>query len=379
MKIAIVTNILPPYRVPLFNQIAATPGVDLRVFLNARTEPNRHWRLPASDIHFAYEIGSTFSWSPRPDKTIYINPGLVLKLRRFQPDVVIAGATTMIGLASWLGAKLSGAAFISWWEATAESDRRGAGWLKGLLRRFLVCQSQAYVAASGMTADYYTSLGADRRRVFVSLQTLDVASFGQQVQRFRAGRKALKEDLGLSGLVVSYIGNLEPYKGPDLLLRTFLKVLADGADAHLLLVGSGAMADELTNQAESVVGDRVHFIGFKQHNELPAFYAISDLFCLFSRSEPFGVVVTEAIAAGLPVMCSKFAGAAHDLVRHGENGFVIDPEDTKTNARLMRQILQDPKLRSSMGQRSLEMALKCSIQAAAENMLKAAVCAVGQS
>lgn len=375
MKIAIVTNILPPYRVPLFNHIAAAPGIELRVFLNASTEPNRHWQWPTSEIRFAYEVGSTFSFSPRSDKTIYINPGLILKLRRFQPDVVIAGGTVPIGLISWVGARLSGARFVSWWEATAQSDQSGARRF-GFLRSFLVSQSQAYVAASSLSADYVVSLGANRRRIFISLQTLDVASFSHQVQCQSSGRQEVKQSLGLSGSIISYIGNLDPYKGADLLLQTFLKALGDGMDAHLLFVGSGTLTDSLKQLAGEMEGHRIHFYGFKQYEDLPAFYAISDLFCLFSRSEPFGVVVTEAVAAGLPVICSKFAGAAYDLVEHGKNGFVVDPEDIETNAKLMRQILQDDELRTRMSRRSLEMAAKCSIEMAAQNMLMAAACAV---
>ena len=375
MKIAIVTNILPPYRVPLFNNIAAAPGIELRVFLNAVSEPNRHWEWPASEIHFAYEVGSTFSFSPRLDKTIYINPGLLLRLRRFKPDVVIAGGTITIGLVTWLGARLSGARFVLWWEATAQSDQPGARWF-GFLRSFLVRRSQAYVVVSSLSADYVTSLGADRRRIFISLQTLDVASFGEQVQRQFLGKQTLKQSLGLSGAVISYIGNLDPYKGTDLLLMTYLKALEDGMDAHLLLIGSGTLTDSLKQLAGELDNRRVHFCGFKQHADLPAYYAISDLFCLFSRSEPFGVVVTEAVAAGLPIMCSKFAGAADDLVEHGENGFVVDPEDIETNARLMRQIMQDDELRTRMSRRSLELAVKCSIEMAAQNMLLAADCAL---
>jgi hypothetical protein len=85
LRLAIVTNILSPYRVPLFNHIAAQPDVDLRVFLRAETEPNRHWDCPTV-VHFECEIGSTWRWSPTRGKTIYANPS---------PPVVPAKASAL--------------------------------------------------------------------------------------------------------------------------------------------------------------------------------------------------------------------------------------------------------------------------------------------
>ena len=375
MKLAIVTNILPPYRVPLFNQLARQPRIDLRVFLCGETEPNRHWEWPA-DIRFVYEVGSTVKWSPRPGKTFYVNPRLTHSLRRFRPDAVIAGGTTLVGLAAWAGAKLSGAVFVLWSEATLLSERHRPPWSLPL-RRFLVRHAQAYVASSSPAADYFSSLGADPEYIRVSLLTLDVKSFGQEVQEHRQERELLKHNWGLSGPVVSYFGNLEPWKGPDLLVKTYLNALSSCADAELLLVGSGTMTDELKALGSSVYGARVHFAGFVQHRDLPAYYAVTDLFCLFSLRDSFGIVVTEAIAAGLPVMCSKFAGAAYDLVEHGQNGFVIDPEDIGTDARLMSEILTDNSLRARMAEQSGVIAQKCTVEQAAAAMLDAVRYALG--
>lgn len=375
MKLAIVTNILPPYRVPLFNYLAQQPGIDLRVFLCAATEPNRHWEWP-DDIHFAYEVGNPPIWSSTPAKTFYFPLGLVRSLSRFRPDAVIAGGTSLISLFAWLGARMVGAVFLLWSEATAVSDHPHR-WLLPL-RKFLVRQAQAYVGVSTLAAEYFISLGARSERVRVSLQTLDVAVFGQAVQKCRQQRDAMKRELGMRGSVVAYIGNLELYKGPDLLIRTYLRALPSCPEAELLIVGSGTMAGALENMVRAGSNTRVHFVGFKQHRDLPAYYALADLFCLFSRNEPFGIVVTEAIAAGLPVMCSKFAGAAYDLVEHGQNGYVIDPGDVEANVRLMTQILTYNSLRERMGRRSLEIARKCTVEEAGAAMLAAVASALGQ-
>jgi len=365
-KIAIVTNILAPYRVPLFNEIAARPDVDLRVFLCARSEPNRHWKWP-DDIRFEYVVHTTFKWSRSPQKTVYMNPGLVVLLLRFKPDVVIVGSIGLLGLAALAGARLSGARLILWHEGNLHTERNRSK-LVVAVRKFLIARARAYVGVSSAAASYFEHLGADPNRVTVSLQTLDVKSFRREVENHRAEKDALKRELGSKGPILSYFGNLESVKGPDLLLESYLRLVQLAPEAELLIVGAGSMREML---AEKAAGVKVHFLGFKQHDELPALYAITDVFCLFSRSETFGVVIAEAVASGVPIICSKYAGAATDLVEDGRNGYVVDPEDSERAATLISNILSDARLKQEMANHSTRMAEKCTIEDAANAMLKA--------
>jgi glycosyltransferase involved in cell wall biosynthesis len=369
LRLAIVTNILPPYRVPLFNHLARQPGVDLRVFLCATTEPNRHWEWP-SDICFEYEIGSKWTWSPTPRKTIYLNPGLIRRLRLFAPDVVISGGMNLVSLLAWLGARSCGARFLLWAEGMAGVD----DWLGRLMRPLrvgLVRGAHGYVASSRTAAEIFCALGADPQQITISQITLDVATFASEVSSRRADRQCLRQALGLTGPTILYVGQLEHYKGVDLLLETFQRLLVCLPTAELVLVGTGAEQTRLKEAVLPTHRSQIHFVGFKQPNELPLYYAVADLFCLFSRREPFGIVVTEAIAASLPVMCSKFAGAAFDLVEPDRNGYIIDPEEIEANASLMSKILLDDSLRTEMGQRSVEIAQKCTVEEAATSMLNA--------
>jgi glycosyltransferase involved in cell wall biosynthesis len=82
----------------------------------------------------------------------------------------------------------------------------------------------------------------------------------------------------------------------------------------------------------------VHFYGFRQVEENPVFYALADAFILPSLWEEWGLVVNEAMASGLPVIVSKTAGCATDLVQEGVNGFTFDPGNVEQLAQLMRQI-----------------------------------------
>ncbi len=367
IRIAIITNILPPYRVPLFNYLAEQPNVKLRVFLCAETEPDRHWNWP-SNIQFEYEIDGSPSYRLLNGKPTYLPFGLIERIHRFRPDVIIVGSLGVVGLICWFGSKLLGVPLLLWSEATAISEKYRNRYLTSL-RRFLVRNSQAYIGVSSAAAEYFVALGAYSKKVQVSLQTLDVEFFGQQVEKYRKEKENIKKDLGLKGRIIAYVGNLEFYKGSDLLLDAYFEVLKHVPNINLLLVGTGSLFTQMKNKTTQAVNARVHFIGFKQHQELPLYYAISDLFCLFSRYETFGIVVTEAIAAGLPVVCSQFAGASFDLVQNGYNGYVINPFNIENSANRIILILKNDALRFQMGKKSIELAKKCTIESAASAML----------
>jgi glycosyltransferase involved in cell wall biosynthesis len=184
-------------------------------------------------------------------------------------------------------------------------------------------------------------------------------------------RDDIAAEMGIKGSVVLYVGQLEPYKGVDLLLDA-CSLLQTEAPFTILLVGEGSQEDLLRQKAAERGLSNVVFAGFVQPAELPKMYAIADVFCLMSRYEPFGVVVAEAVAAGLPVVCSRHAGASGDLVRDGENGFVVSPEDSQQVADCISMIIADPPTRKRMQVVSREVARRLDQDVAASGIVAAA-------
>ena len=102
-------------------------------------------------------------------------------------------------------------------------------------------------------------------------------------------------------------------------------------DAQLMVVGDGPEGQSLRELATRLgAEDHIHFLGFHQRDELVELYTCADAFCLPSRHEPWGVVVNEAAACGLPLVVSDRVGAGRDLVTAGENGRVVPAEDAAT-------------------------------------------------
>jgi glycosyltransferase involved in cell wall biosynthesis len=124
---------------------------------------------------------------------------------------------------------------------------------------------------------------------------------------------------------------------------------------HLVLLGDGPLRSALQSQALALgLYDEVHFPGFRQYAELPAYYGLADAFIHPSSTEQWGLVVNEAMASGLPVLVSNRCGCAPDLVQEGRNGFTFDPANVDQLASLMLK-LSAPSFHPSaklMGQES---------------------------
>ena len=116
---------------------------------------------------------------------------------------------------------------------------------------------------------------------------------------------------------------------------------SESEHAHLAVLADGPERETLAKLAEDVAPGRVHFLGFHDWDELPGFYHASDVFVFPSRYDGWGMVVNEALAAGLPVITTDAVGAAHDLVRDGENGFILPVDDVDAFAGKMRFFLED--------------------------------------
>ncbi|MHB9004415.1 MAG: glycosyltransferase [Coriobacteriia bacterium] len=375
MRLAILTNILAPYRVPLLNRVASVEGVEIKMFLTAEREPERLWDW-FDDIEFEYEIDHGVSWRGRQGFIRHFNPGVVRSIQSWKPDVVMAGGTLTIAALGLIAARWSGSPFVWWMDATAESDAAMSyGWLK-MGKRQLTQAATAFVASSTLTAAYLEELGAKESTIHECLLGVDPEPFAAAVDAFAGSRDEIAAEMGIRGSVVLYVGQLEPYKGVDLLLDACFFLDAK-EPLTILLVGQGSQEDLLRQKAAGRGLHNVVFAGFVQPRELPKMYAIADVFCLMSRYEPFGVVVAEAVAAGLPVVCSRHAGASGDLVRDGENGFVVSPEDSAQVADCIGVIISDPQTRERMREASKEVSKRLDQAVAASGIIAAAEQAFG--
>jgi glycosyltransferase involved in cell wall biosynthesis len=219
-------------------------------------------------------------------------------------------------------------------ECTPAIDSMLPGWQLALHRR-LAREADGIIAASSAARERLLAFGVPDERITPALQAADV-------EPFRAAVAARPE---AGPLRVISVGRLVPDKNFGTLIR------AAPPDAELEIIGTGFLEDEL-KQLASRQSARVTFRGHVPPEQMPKLYANADVYALISTYEPFGVTVREAAAAGLPIVCSRAAGAAGDVAIEGRNAFLVEPDDISQVAAALARLAADPELRVQMAAES---------------------------
>jgi glycosyltransferase involved in cell wall biosynthesis len=361
-----VTEIPAPFRTPIFNALAAREDVELQVLFLAAEDPRRAYVVRWGELEFAYEVlpGKQVQ---RGGRWVVLTRGLVRALRRFDADVVIVGGWNQP--ASWEAlawTTLKRRPLVAWVESTARDERPGSRPLEAL-KRALVRACGGFLVPGRASAEYLAGLGAGTRPIEIAPNAVDTRVFGADVARTREGREAVRAELGIEtgGCVVLCVARLAPEKNVELLLDAFR--LLEG-DAELVVVGDGPERAQL--EAAAPAGTR--FTGWLEREELVRWYAAADVLVSPSRSEQWGFAISEAAAAGLPIVTTTAVGAARDLVEEGVNGFVVDPHDAAALAAALRRLAGDPALRAAAAARSRELAATHTPEAWAEAVARLA-------
>jgi len=355
-RVAILTEIISPYRVPVFNALAQAPEIELKVLFFAKTESRRHWRVPKEKMRFNYKVlkGIITGKSTHND-SIFFNPFVIFELIKGQYDTIIVGG--FHHPTAWLAfvyACITGKRFILHSESTLE-DKRSNNKVKEYLKRLFVKYSSGYIVPGTPQMRYLLSLGAKRDDIWLAPNSVDTELFTRALEEREHHKEEIKEELGIRGAVLLYVGRIVDAKGIKDLIESFMEIQKKHTDANLVLVGEGPDREKYENICREKKNPKVIFTGFKDQEELPGYYAIADIFVFPTHTDPWGLVLNEAMLAGLPVVCSKAAGAAENLVRHGQNGFLYEPGDIRAMADHIFCLLEDRGLREDMGRCSTEI------------------------
>ncbi|RLG21061.1 hypothetical protein DRN74_03425 [Candidatus Micrarchaeota archaeon] len=210
-----------------------------------------------------------------------------------------------------------------------------------------------------MKRNLVEKLGVDPRKIVVIYNAVDQERFEQQFRR--------EHGLGNSKIVL-YLGRLFVQKGPDYFLNAAKKVVERFRNVKFLIAGTGDMLPQLIKQAIDLgISDKVMFLGFVPEEEKPKYYAISDVYVLPSVSEPFGITVLEAVAAGTPVVISKESGAS-EVVR---SAFKVDFWDVNKMAELILGLLMYPPMAREMSRNGKKEIKHLTWDKIAEETIKA--------
>ena len=335
-------NIPTPYTIVRFAELARRETMDFEAWFTFQRWHDRDWELEGLDA-FPHRF------LPSVRSRAYPAP----LLERRVPDVLVSQYGWPWFVAGWAIAKARRVHHLLECEITFDSwaERR---WWKEVAKKAMFRSVDGAVTFGAQGAAYARRLGARADRIHRIDHVLDVDRFVRASDA--TDREAVRERLGLRGTTFAYVGRLWWGKGLGTLLDAYERLDA-GDEASLLLVGSGPEEEALRRTVTERGLANVTFAGFRQQAELPHLYAASDVLVFPTLGDPWGLVVEEAMAAGLPVVSSRSAGEISDRIREGQTGLIVRAGDPVALAERLRMFVDDPPLAASMGAAARESVL----------------------
>ena len=372
LRVTVVSPEPTPYRSPLFDRLAARPELDLTVIYAASTVADRPWSVVPQHPN-TFLRGVSIPGARHLLRHGYpVTPGVTRALREAQPHtVVVSGWSTFASQVAIAWSRAHRIPYILHVESHDLEPR--AGWrraVKGAIVPRILHGASSVLVVGSAARESMIARGARSERVGVFANTIDVPAWTERAAELSAKRAEGRALTGLTDddIVVLVVGRLVPEKGLDTLARA----IAATNDERLFLrvAGSGPELDSLTDLLVDL-GVRWQIEGELPEDALSKHYVEADIFALLSRHEPWGVVVNEAAASGLPLVLSERVGAGRDLLVEGENGFVIPADDVQAGAAAIKRLADDSALRRAMGARSQELVRDWGYEASVESFLAA--------
>lgn len=357
MRLGVLTSHPIQYQAPLFRELAARPGLSLRVYFC-----DDHGVRPTLDQGFGrtfqydvpllegyeHEFLPNISRNPRVASTGLINPRILEIVTRREVDALVlygySAITNLLALAS----VPRRARLLLWGDSN--SARRPAPWkraAKQIVLRALFRRIDVFLSCGSLNATYYKRYGVSDARLVHAPFSVDNDYFRQGSERARQNPGVVRARLGLpmGGPLFVFAGKLMPLKRPLDIVRAFSQALESGP-AALAIVGDGELRSSIDQELRSSsLRGRAVALGFKNQSELPEIFGATDAVILASDTEAWGLVVNEAMACGATAIVSDQVGCWPDLV-DPQNVFPCG--DVRALARIMAEVIRSPEsLRAS--------------------------------
>jgi 1,2-diacylglycerol 3-alpha-glucosyltransferase len=336
------------------------------------------------------EIGSEqglYPWRPRKQNLFYKLETLFRKnvedvsardqkiaikscLQKYQPkSVVVSGYRhpAMRAAANWARKKNLSCVLLF---VSTKIDHRRVWWRECFKRLFLYEKISHFAVAGQRSAQYARNLGTRQDMISIIGNVVDNRRIMALARSFQSEKATLSKRLSLPENFFLYVGRLSVEKNLVTLIDAFSDYLNSGGRWDLVIIGSGPDENILKRRADDKTIKSIHFLGWKQFDELIAHYSLAKAVILPSLSEPWGLVVNEAMCCGLPVLVSRNCGCVPELCQDKVNALMFDPLDKKSLTQSMLSLSSSEFDVDAMGRKSLEIISSYTPKNWAQGLLK---------
>jgi glycosyltransferase involved in cell wall biosynthesis len=322
VRVALLTTFIAPYSLPIFRALSKLV-TELHIFVSTEMEDNRDWDVYSGDLNLQVQkTVTTVRYIKHPlgfSSKYYrhLSYDTIPHLLRCKPDVVISAELGLRTIQSCLFRALRPQTGFVCWADLSEHTERGIGLSKRMLRQILLRYSDATLVNGESGARYVMGLGADGERIVRMPYVLDMKDLSTI---------PLLRDASTSRRLL-YVGQLIERKGVHLLLEAVARRrrLHPNEQCELWIAGDGPTRKQLELSAEAN-SLNVRFMGSVPYSELRSVYAAAGILIFPTLCDTWGLVVNEALAAGLPVLGSDLSQAVVELIVEERNGWKFRPD-----------------------------------------------------
>ncbi|WP_054942739.1 glycosyltransferase family 4 protein [Paenibacillus ihuae] len=343
MKILYFQNIPVPYRVDFFNELGKYVDLTVVFLAEVSSELNSNWFSKKAN-----NFSSIFLKKGKiNDKAI--NLKILKYINKNEYDLIVISnyyiPTVMLAIEKL---RLLGIPFV--YSSDGAFVKLEENQLIKMLKTHFISSAEYWLSTGRITDEQYLSYGARKERIFkypfTSLKKEDILSKPIPLDE----KIKCKKELNINeDKVILTVGQFIYRKGIDVLLNSCMEL---PSSCGIYIVG-GEPTEEFIKLRDNLKLKNVKFVDFKNKEDLSKYYKSADLFVLPTREDIWGLVINEAMAHGLPVITTDKCIAGLELVKNGENGYIVPSENCKTLAEKINSILFNDRLLKEMSENSL--------------------------
>ena len=345
-KLSVYTNMPTPYQLDFFDSLSNM--VTLKVIYFANREKDRQWTLPIESQKYQTKLLKD-NWIARQIQkkvpSFHFSNRIMSIAFREQSEHVIVNGTYWIPniVLALLILSLRGKKTYFYGEAIFPVASRIKFAFKKLLLVPVSKLTNGILAVGSKGVNSYKQYGY-KKPILNIPYNIDLGPFSyDRIDKEKMSR--LRSQFAPSGeFVFLTSGSLISRKGIDTIIKAFQKL--NKPDSTLIILGDGEEKQNLMNFANG--NSNIHFAGFIEKEDIPYYFLLADSFVFGSWYDGWALVINEAIASGLPIICSNKVGAAADLLVDNQSGLICNPGDVGEFAEAMRRIANDEQLRKTL-------------------------------
>lgn len=356
MKVLFLTNIPSPYRVDFFNELGKQCELSVTFEGKKATDRNDLW-MP-NDVRCNFR--AIFLNGIRTKEDQFFCPSIINVLQERYDHIIVGGYSTPT---SMLAIEYMRFKHIKFWiEADGGLIGKDSS-IKYAIKRHFISSANGWLSSGNATKDYLVHYGARPVSVqwypFTSVRKDEILTEPMDFQQ----KKLMREKLGMqvNQKIILSVGQFIFRKGFDVLL----KAIPQCSKEYIFYIVGEEPTEEYLQLKKHLGLENVFFAGFKKKEKLRQYYQAADLFVLPTREDIWGLVVNEAMANGLPVITTDKCIAGIELVKNGENGYIVPVDNVEMLSVKINEILSNSILCENMAWSSLKIIKNYTIEAMA--------------